>query len=804
MKKFWITILCLFAIAAVSISAYYSMKYFRFFSPSFEAIANDTFVELKWRQESDAAYYLVCRSTQDFPASPRDGQKVYLGKGIKLCGVESDRNLDNGQIYYYSLFAFDEHHQVIKNFTASAIPTPKVYKNYVQNSDFSQNLAHWSVNQSDKVLVRKSHDTSIGYYIEITPSENTYTSLTQRISNLKPKTLYTLIVECIGSSPACPPTFSINGPIQKQQQLRNLTPPPENAPEFGYGPITSSSLEPENVNKWQRKGFVFYTGAEQSKSKRNFEGFIDLALIAPKSSDVNAHVGFARVQIIEGIAPYFHPEKILPMVGENLILNPTFKGKPPKNWSLENVTIVNERTNPKTKVSSLKLNPSETTTSYAEQISPFELALGGTYEFSCLSKVDSGKIAYVYIYDKYTEKLLSSIEISDELSDGKWHTISKTFRAPISDRVLPLFVFSAFKEQQDGWHASFARPKLLAIGGESLPFSHPIPKIQLKQKVWTFEKGQLDSNDWLILNQKGSYPNNISFTTIPGNDGRPTQVLQLTGYGNKADESRQLTGAIIMTRDYFTSGRYDVFAKIGDVYDKNSVRDPQFKNIGPIGCSFAIWPYSQINYQKTHNPRLLDQPSPIRNSEIDIEIPADVPKKAGNFSFSHGRLNTWGGQRGGEGNNVELHRKMPKNIHPIDGQFHQFTIVWHAGAEKENEYERTPGFIRWYVDTGDTLKEEHLWAEWKGSTYGFDNIPYRCSRLYLGCWFPLGSYSQSGVWTPGWAGTPDWFSANFYIEKVVYTPLTKKMLGGYPLPNRDRYVPETNPTHFWHEASYQR
>ncbi|MCH9630843.1 MAG: hypothetical protein S4CHLAM37_08490 [Chlamydiia bacterium] len=800
MKKFWITLLCIFSVAAVSSGTYYGLKFYKNEPSPFVATPFDTYIELSWKEDPNAAYYTVCSSTKNFPTSINDGEKIYVGKGIKLINVQADRNLDNGTTYYYTLFAIDRTGSIVNSFDTSATPTPMQHKNLVENADFSNNLVYWSRSQGGNIEVKKAKDPSIGYYVEMSPSSISSAFLKQKISGLKPKTLYTVSLETFSNSISTPPTFSISGGIQQEQQLKNLTPPPKTQPVFGFGPLTYSYAELSDLNKWQRKSFVFFTGSNDSKSPNRFDGTVTLTLTAPRTQDPNAYSAYAQVQVIEGITPFYYPTPKVPEIGESLVQNPTFKGKPPKDWTLSNTTIINERINPKTTASVLKLNPNETETSDAVQISPFELALNSTYRFNCLVKVDPGKIAYIYLYDKYTNNPLFSMPISQHLADGNWHAVSKTFKTPSSLRVLPMLMFSAYKQQGEGWHASFTKPYLPAVGGEALPEAYPIPQMQLGEKIWSFDRGFLDPSEWLILNQKGSYPNNISFTTIPNNEGKLVKVMKLTGYGSKAETDRQYRGASIMTRDYFASGRYDVFAKIGDVYEEDGSLDPNFKNRGPLGCCFAIWPYSYITYADTHNPRLFDEPNPIRNTEIDIELPGALPKGARNFSFNQGRLNTWGGQRGGDGGNIELHRKVPKNISLLDGKIHQFTIVWHSGTDTEGD-ERVPGFVKWYVDTGATLNEDNLWAEWRGSSYGFDNIPYRCARLYMGCWFPPGSYNTSGTWVPGWAGTPSWYSADFYIEKVIYAPLSEKMLDGYPLPNRDRYEPETSPTHYWHQMS---
>ncbi len=245
---------------------------------------------------------------------------------------------------------------------------------------------------------------------------------------------------------------------------------------------------------------------------------------------------------------------------------------------------------------------------------------------------------------------------------------------------------------------------------------------------------------------------------------------------------------MIFSKDYFVSGRYDLWAKVGAPYDREGRVIP---NLEPLGCSFTFWNYNLIEYVDGE-PQWYDDPSPIRNTEIDWEMPGDFPEGALTTTFPHcpllswsnSRLSAWGGQRGGDSQgNVTIHAPLPFKQTAADGTFHQYTFVWYSGRDHPG-HGRTPGYIEWYFDTGEELHEDRLVARWEGDSYGFDNIPCRCARLAMSAWFPpfRGGYGPSTCSTESWAGTPNWYKAEFTVKKVRYTPFEEGKK-----PNRDRW-----------------
>jgi hypothetical protein len=221
-------------------------------------------------------------------------------------------------------------------------------------------------------------------------------------------------------------------------------------------------------------------------------------------------------------------------------------------------------------------------------------------------------------------------------------------------------------------------------------------------------------------------------------------VENTNGYGY-ANQS-----AFLMSNSYYGSGQWDIWVKLANVYDGkgnpmtemvNSVEQP----VDPQGCSFAYWVYHALSYEVSGGARLWNEPNPLRNSEIDIEMNGACPDYSQNYNNQTARLNGWGGQWGGSGANFTMHTRMPNNLNLNDGKYHKLSIIFHSGYDlPSNEIDpnsteaypevRKPGFVKWLVD------DIEWGCGWMGNSYGQDNIPMTAMRLV------------AGPWNPDWAG----------------------------------------------------
>ena len=303
---------------------------------------------------------------------------------------------------------------------------------------------------------------------------------------------------------------------------------------------------------------------------------------------------------------------------------------------------------------------------------------------------------------------------------------------------------------------------LLAQGNEWIDTPNPIPTPTTEVLFDDFS-GPLDPERWLIVDKAwggdngGLVPENVELA-----DGKlllrangDDYTGDVVGHGDRTTR----VGAGIATRDYYASGRYEVRARIPQV----------------LGAASAFWTFHYIEYGP-NDEGFWEEPSKIRNSEIDWEFPTALQTGSDNdpISYDYARVNSWGGKLGGEG------AHHPGRVEIInDGEYHTYTIDWHAGGDGE-----LPRVI-WLIDGEEVYRHE-------GNEFGQDNIPYRASRFWLGIWFPAAGFKEridgETVSRVGWAGDPNFDQATLEIDWVRVTPFNEA---------NDQYEPETWPNGFY-------
>ena len=236
----------------------------------FTARAGDTMVELFWKKgNSSTKGFLIKRSQTSAPQTPNEGEFVYRGNGKKLIGVNADRGLDNGQTYHYSIFARDSEGNFSTPVSLSVQPVQKnPKKNFVKNSDFSNGLTNWSSAQGASYEVLPCSLPNFDDCLRITPTPTLSGQVTQTLSGLKAETLYTVSVAVRSSSSSLAPTFSVDGPIQQQQDFFCCP------LSQGFGPKVDSNISEDTAGYWIEKRFVFWTGTT-SDPTNPFNGSVD-------------------------------------------------------------------------------------------------------------------------------------------------------------------------------------------------------------------------------------------------------------------------------------------------------------------------------------------------------------------------------------------------------------------------------------------------------------------------------------------------------------------------------------------------
>ncbi|MCU0440840.1 MAG: carbohydrate binding domain-containing protein [Bacteroidia bacterium] len=266
----------------------------------------------------------------------------------------------------------------------------------------------------------------------------------------------------------------------------------------------------------------------------------------------------------------------------------------------------------------------------------------------------------------------------------------------------------------------------------------------------SFDKWLVVKKSWgnyYVVQNNGVVPENIELISGQGlrlhghGDLYSGNVMgATTDYGN----GKQRVGACIATKDYFASGRYDVFAKLTP---------------GMINAFWTFHYIEDVNFQG----------GAIKNTEIDFEFPASPPGNPSEIPFYTGNkhiiddmnLNTWGGLCNGEGYHSSLRHSTPGT--DLSQGFHLYTIDWHTGGNG------IPPSLNWYVD--NVLVKQEL-----DSTH----VGFRAARFWLGVWY------ASDIWMNG--GDPSVMQYDDKALEVSWVQITP-----YHEPN-DVYENETNPS----------
>ena len=254
-----------------------------------------------------------------------------------------------------------------------------------------------------------------------------------------------------------------------------------------------------------------------------------------------------------------------------------------------------------------------------------------------------------------------------------------------------------------------------------------------------FNEDSLDTSKWLVADKwwggdnGGVVPENVSVS-----DG----TLKLEGHGNfyKGDVSSHQsmtpggirTGAAIATRKYYSSGSYEVVAKVA----------PE------LGASSAMWTFEYEEYYpgspEYEASGATGQYSTV-NHEIDIEFPTNSSTHS-EPSFKSGRFNTYIAENRHKSNFQDLPYAVD------DGQFHTYRFDWHTGDTAQEAR------VDYYVDDNYICTNTEY-------------VPSNASRFWIGIWFPYAMDSDhDGHYDTGWAGTPDFDTTVFEIDSVKITP----------------------------------
>jgi hypothetical protein len=578
---------------------------------------------------------------------------------------------------------------------------PDAEGNWVANGRFGAGtLDGWTVTGENLVnVLRESPDN---FVLQLDSTETASSRIRQTVSGLKPATQYAFGVRVRTEGEGTWASFGVDQGVQF---------------------VKTNAATGE---AWQEKQFLFFTDEQSTQVELFLEAYQGQA----------GAVYFDDVRLVEGALPPPVPpdgtsgpaSPELPRLvaaGGEIIRNHDFSGGL-ANWVTDHATWHHQ--------GEIRLEATAEESARAVQDIPMALAPCRSYTLVARAKA-TGDGATITITDRQE---LSAGVLVDE---GEYQDIVIPFTTGDA-YTYPRIVLEHYKGT--GGSLTVDRVSLLAQGDEWLDTPEPVPEPTTEILFDDFSEG-VDPEKWLIVDKAwggdngGLVPENVDVAggILKLNAHGDLYEGEVTGHGERATR----VGAGIATRDYYASGRYEVRARIPQV----------------LGAASAFWTFHYIE----HFPgeaAYWQEPSRVRNSEIDWEFPTSLQTGEANdpISYDYARVNSWGGKLGGEG------AHHPGRMEVVnDGEFHTYGIDWHTGGEGE-----LPRVI-WTVDGTEVYRHE-------GNVFGQDNIPARASRFWLGIWFPAAGFKEQldGEYVDrvGWAGDPNFDQATLEVDWVRITP----------------------------------
>jgi hypothetical protein len=259
-----------------------------------------------------------------------------------------------------------------------------------------------------------------------------------------------------------------------------------------------------------------------------------------------------------------------------------------------------------------------------------------------------------------------------------------------------------------------------------------------------FEGKALDANKWLIARSQwggkdvngGVVPDNIHLEpgklVIKGHGDKYTGpvrgVKRVAGTISPIGHGRR-TGACLVTRDCYASGRYEV----------------RMKTPRNLGVCTALWTFHYLEVGKDHEEYIANEgkgKTYVSNHEIDIELPGRPGSGHTGIGYGWALFNTWVGER--DRDMTFGPTKLPFEVN--DGKFHTWRFDWHTGDPDGKTGRVIEPRVDFYLD-GRRLRTIKT------------TIPVDAGHFWLGLWFPN-----------KWAGEPDFETETLEVDWVRVTP----------------------------------
>lgn len=262
-----------------------------------------------------------------------------------------------------------------------------------------------------------------------------------------------------------------------------------------------------------------------------------------------------------------------------------------------------------------------------------------------------------------------------------------------------------------------------------------------------FESSTLNPSMWLIARSQwggkdingGVVPENIHLRAgkllIKAHGDQyagPVKGVQRVGGRVSPIAHGRRTGACLVTRESYASGRYEARIKVP-------------LNLGV--CS-ALWTFDHHTVDRQHEDFLSNNGeggSYVSNHEIDIELPGRPGPKASDIGYDRVLFNTWVGERAQD---MTLGpTKLPFEVN--DGKFHTWRFDWHTGDPNGEMGKPVEPRVDFYLD-GELLRSV------------ITTVPAHAGRFWIGTWFP-----------DKWAGRPDFEVETLEVDWVRITPFNE-------------------------------
>eukprot|EP00762_Andalucia_godoyi_P004350 ANDGO_08165.mRNA.1 hypothetical protein len=243
-------------------------------------------------------------------------------------------------------------------------------------------------------------------------------------------------------------------------------------------------------------------------------------------------------------------------------------------------------------------------------------------------------------------------------------------------------------------------------------------------------------------------------------------------------------GSCMVTKDSFSSGRYEVDCRIWNPWNGRTVQQGK----APSGTVFSAWTF----HYESHNAKSGDsggtqinpndlqyQPSKKQGSAggyystVNSEI--DAPEIGVSGAYGEANFNTWLSE-------IEYDIKVgafPNAL--LDGRYHRFAWEWRNKSQvltgvtdnqvaMANGYHRiaVAGVFPQYQSLPLVKKSDGKWYVLLGQDCKFyaDGVLIRSTTLVS----PVSARLVIGNWFASWAGAANWEFCKFTIHRVMITP----------------------------------